>query len=98
MTEWDPELTELERRRELAARMGGEERVARQHAAGRLTVRERIERLVDKESFTEVGGLTGSARQLAAIRLTIDTASDATQLYQWLAGENLPDAGPKRRS
>jgi acetyl-CoA carboxylase carboxyltransferase component len=61
MNEWDAELEELERRRELAARMGGEERVARQHAAGRLTVRERIERLVDKESFAEVGGLTGSA-------------------------------------
>jgi acetyl-CoA carboxylase carboxyltransferase component len=61
MTEWDAELAELAHRRELAARMGGEERVARQHAAGRLTVRERIERLVDKESFTEVGSLTGSA-------------------------------------
>jgi propionyl-CoA carboxylase beta chain len=61
MTEWSEELEELQRRRELAAQMGGEERVARQHAAGRLTVRERIERLVDKESFTEVGALTGSA-------------------------------------
>jgi acetyl-CoA carboxylase carboxyltransferase component len=61
MSEWSDELEELQRRRELAARMGGEERVARQHAAGRLTVRERIERLVDKESFAEVGALTGSA-------------------------------------
>jgi acetyl-CoA carboxylase carboxyltransferase component len=61
MSEWEAELAELENRRELAARMGGEERVARQHAAGRLTVRERIERLVDKESFAEVGSLTGSA-------------------------------------
>ena len=42
MSEWDPELAELEQRRDLAARMGGEERVARQHSAGRLTVRERI--------------------------------------------------------
>ena len=61
MTEWDAELAELDQRRALAAEMGGEERVARQHAAGRLTVRERIEQLVDKESFTEVGALTGSA-------------------------------------
>ena len=61
MSEWKDELEELDRRRELAAQMGGEERVARQHAAGRLTVRERIERLVDKDSFAEVGGLTGSA-------------------------------------
>ena len=43
---WEPELEELRRREELARRMGGEERVARQHASGRLTVRERIERLL----------------------------------------------------
>jgi len=70
MSEWEPELAELEQRRELAARMGGEERVARQHSAGRLTVRERIARLVDKESFTEVGGLTGSATYDDEGRLT----------------------------
>jgi acetyl-CoA carboxylase carboxyltransferase component len=58
---WEPELTELARRRELAARMGGEERVARQHAAGRLTVRERIDLLLDPGSWREVGALTGSA-------------------------------------
>lgn len=56
---WEPELTELERRRELAARMGGEERVARQHATGRLTIRERIAALTD--GWREVGGLTGRA-------------------------------------
>jgi acetyl-CoA carboxylase carboxyltransferase component len=44
---WDPELEELRRRTELAARMGGPDKVERQHAAGRLTVRERIERLLD---------------------------------------------------
>ncbi len=61
MTEWDDELRELAHRRELAARMGGEERVARQHAAGRLTVRERIDRLVDAGTWREVGALTGTA-------------------------------------
>ncbi|MEA2459705.1 MAG: hypothetical protein QOC95_2677, partial [Thermoleophilaceae bacterium] len=39
--------------------MGGEERVARQHASGRLTVRERIERLFDPGSFHETGGIAG---------------------------------------
>src|SRR5512147_3169043 len=39
--------------------MGGEERVARQHDAGRLTVRERIDRLADPGSFHETGALTG---------------------------------------
>jgi acetyl-CoA carboxylase carboxyltransferase component len=56
---WEPELDELRRREELARRMGGEERVARQHASGRLTVRERIERLFDAGSFHETGTLAG---------------------------------------
>ena len=56
---WDPELDELRRRTELAAAMGGPEKVDRQHAAGRLTVRERVERVLDPGSFHEVGGLTG---------------------------------------
>jgi acetyl-CoA carboxylase carboxyltransferase component len=46
---------DLARRRARAARMGGDEAVARQHAAGKLTVRERIERLFDKDTFTEIG-------------------------------------------
>ncbi|HLM48932.1 MAG TPA: carboxyl transferase domain-containing protein [Solirubrobacteraceae bacterium] len=58
---WDPELEELRRRRALAREMGGPERVARQHASGRLTVRERIARLFDADSFQEVGGLAGRA-------------------------------------
>jgi acetyl-CoA carboxylase carboxyltransferase component len=58
---WQDEVDELERRRELAAQHGGAEATARQHAAGRLTARERIERLCDKGSFREVGGLTGEA-------------------------------------
>lgn len=56
---WSDEIEELERRRERALGMGGEERVARQHAAGRLTVRERIEALVDPGSFLELGTLAG---------------------------------------
>ena len=46
---------DLARRRAHAARMGGDEAVARQHAAGKLTVRERIDRLFDKDTFTEIG-------------------------------------------
>jgi acetyl-CoA carboxylase carboxyltransferase component len=41
--------------------MGGEERVARHRAAGRLPVRERIERLLDAGSFHESGALAGRA-------------------------------------
>ncbi len=58
---WEPELEELRRREALAREMGGEERVARQHASGRRTVRERIERLFDPGTFHETGALAGSA-------------------------------------
>jgi len=61
MGEWSDELAEGARRSEFAARMGGEERVDRQHANGRLTVRERIAHLLDTGTFREVGALTGSA-------------------------------------
>jgi acetyl-CoA carboxylase carboxyltransferase component len=56
---WQPELDELHRRKELARQMGGPERVARQHAAGKLTVRERVERVLDAGSFHETGALAG---------------------------------------
>ena len=56
---WEPELDELRRREELARQMGGAERVERQHASGRLTVRERIERLFDPGSFHETGTIAG---------------------------------------
>ena len=58
---WQPEIDEIRRREAIACEMGGEANVARQHAAGRLTVRERIDRLLDAGSFHEIGALTGRA-------------------------------------
>ena len=49
----DP-FTRLETLEKEALRGGGEERVARQHKAGKLTARERIEQLLDPNSFTEL--------------------------------------------
>jgi len=57
---WTQELDELARRKEYSLRMGGVEKVQRQHDAGKLDIRQRIERLVDGGSFVEVGGLAGS--------------------------------------
>ena len=56
---WQPEIDEIAKRRALAAQMGGPERIADQHARGRLTVRERIDRLTDPGSFRERGKLAG---------------------------------------
>lgn len=61
--DWTPEVEEIERRRLLAREMGGADQVARQHAAGKLTVRERIESICDKGSFRERGGLSGAPVQ-----------------------------------
>ena len=54
---WEPELEEMARRRERVQQMGGEERVARHVAAGRLPVRERVALLLDPGSFRETGSL-----------------------------------------
>ncbi len=55
---WENEVRELERRRHLAQQQGGPEGVARQHARGRLTVRERLDALLDDGSFQEHGRAT----------------------------------------
>ncbi|MEW6643267.1 MAG: carboxyl transferase domain-containing protein [Pseudomonadota bacterium] len=57
---WKPELDELTRRQAFAQQMGGAEKVRRQHDAGRLTVRERIDGLLDAGSFHEIGGIAGN--------------------------------------
>jgi len=46
-------LTELERRRETARMGGGQRRIDSQHAKGKLTARERLELLLDEDSFEE---------------------------------------------
>src|ERR1051326_956627 len=56
---WQPELEELRERERMARELGGAERVKRQHDGGRLTVRERIDALVDRGSFHEVGAIAG---------------------------------------
>ncbi len=58
---WLPEAEELAQRRKWAEELGGPEAIARQHAQGRLTVRERIDGLLDAGSFQEVGKLTGNS-------------------------------------
>ena len=56
---WKPEVDAIEQRRRLAAEHGGAEAVAKQHELGRLTIRERIDALVDSKSFREQGPIAG---------------------------------------
>jgi acetyl-CoA carboxylase carboxyltransferase component len=53
-------VEELATRRGKAAAMGGEAKVAKLHASGKLTIRERIDLLIDAGTFREVGLLTHS--------------------------------------
>lgn len=50
----DPKITQLRMAREEARLGGGEERIAKQHAAGKLTARERLDLLLDRGSFREL--------------------------------------------
>jgi acetyl-CoA carboxylase carboxyltransferase component len=59
---WLEELEEIRRRTEIAKEMGGVENIKRQHDGGKLTVRERIARMLDSDSFHEYGALAGSTR------------------------------------
>ncbi|NRD79696.1 methylmalonyl-CoA carboxyltransferase [Bacillus sp. BRMEA1] len=59
---WEEEIKELRSRESLAYRLGGEERVARHRANGKLTVRERIEKLLDPDSFHEIGAIAGKSK------------------------------------
>jgi acetyl-CoA carboxylase carboxyltransferase component len=59
---WQKEVEELARRKARAEEMGGAESVARQHATGKMTVRERIAALLDPDSFSETGALAGEGR------------------------------------
>jgi len=52
----DP-ISELESRLDRARRGGGQARIDKQHAAGKLTARERVELLVDPGSFVEIDAL-----------------------------------------
>ncbi len=56
---WKPEITELQTRKLLAEDMGGPDKVIRQKERGKLNVRERLNVLLDDDSFFEFGQLAG---------------------------------------
>ena len=48
-------IDDLRRRQEEIEKGGGQARIDKQHAGGKLTARERIEKMVDRDSFQEIG-------------------------------------------
>ncbi|MEH6404765.1 MAG: carboxyl transferase domain-containing protein [Sneathiella sp.] len=67
---WEKEVTEISTMHKKALEQGGSEAIAKQHAKGRLTVRERIDALLDTGSFKEHGRLSGAATRDEAGTLT----------------------------
>ena len=57
---WQEEVDEIARRREHARAMGGEAGIEKHHARGKLTIRERIDAVLDAGSFREFGRATAS--------------------------------------
>ena len=60
---WKAEVDEIEERRAAARAMGGPDAVERQHERGRLTIRERLDALVDANSLEEQGPIAGEAER-----------------------------------
>jgi acetyl-CoA carboxylase carboxyltransferase component len=58
---WPDVLDDLESRRVASRAMGGEERLAKHRAAGKLDARARIDHLLDAGTFAEIGTLVGGA-------------------------------------
>lgn len=68
-------LQRLRDRRDAALAMGGEEQIRKQHARGKLTARERIDRFFDPGTFVELGQLVRS--QIRDFGMTLrDTPAD----------------------
>lgn len=57
---WNDAIQDLNKRRSLALLGGGQERIDKQHKSGKFTARERIEKLLDKDTFVEIDGFIES--------------------------------------
>ena len=58
---WNKDIKEIKKREKLSLEQGGEESINIQHSKGRKTIRERINLILDKNSFDEIGKISGSA-------------------------------------
>jgi len=58
---WKDEVEQIKKREKLSLKHGGKESVEIQHNKGRKTLRERLEYILDTDSFNEIGKIAGSA-------------------------------------
>ena len=57
---WQNDADTLKARREIISNAGGLDRIAKQHASGKLTARERMEALFDDDTFVEINDMISS--------------------------------------
>ncbi len=57
---WKKDVEEIKKREKLSLQQGGIEAVNTQHEKGRKTIRERLNFILDKNSFDEIGKISGS--------------------------------------
>jgi len=58
---WDEDIKNIKKREKLALQQGGKKAVEKQHNKGRKTLRERLEFILDKNSFDEIGKIAGTS-------------------------------------
>tara|TARA_B110000196_G_C21140794_1_gene663688 strand:- start:1033 stop:2577 length:1545 start_codon:yes stop_codon:yes gene_type:complete len=78
MMSFDEKLKKMQKIKKKAALGGGEDRIAKQHEQGKLTARERINILLDPQSFQEIDALTSSS-----INDTEDTITGDAVVTGW---------------
>ena len=75
---WQALLDELQTRTDFAEGMGGEEKIGAQQGRGRLTARQRIASLCDRNSFSEYGALAGGQDPAGGAPLPADALVGGT--------------------
>ncbi len=58
---WEKDVKEINKREEFVMNQGGSDSVRAHHKKGRKTLRERLDIILDKDSFDEVGKISGSS-------------------------------------
>ncbi|MDT5012004.1 MAG: hypothetical protein QOH57_3621, partial [Mycobacterium sp.] len=98
---WQNTLDDLARRREQTLGMGGPERLAKHRGKGKLDARGRLDHLLDKGSFSELGTLVGG--DIAADGIVAGSGSIAgrpvmigAEDFTTLAGSIGPGGNAKR--
>jgi methylmalonyl-CoA decarboxylase subunit alpha len=90
---WKPEIEHLAERLRLARQMGGPDGIARQHSRGKLTVRERLDLLLDPGSLREFRTLVGAAHYDEHGQLTSFTPKGSVEGFGAIGGRKVVVTG-----